>query len=252
MCKIIWSALVALMAWVPGTVAATLTNTHYGNWVIGAYSNESTGEFSHCAASAQYNSGIALVFSISRSYDWSLGFASAAWSLQPEANYPLDLSIDGVPVLSKDAVAISSDMAMLHLADSSALFELFRRGQILTVSGAGQRIPFALTDTAKILPRLLVCVRLQTETAESSVGNPFGGSKTSHTRNADRSVSHQAEAQSLLEGALARAGINNYSLLPAKIATSWRWTLLGQMGSSLERLASLTLAQLEPPRMQLR
>ena len=42
---------------------ATLTS---GAWKGGAYTSNSTGDFSHCAANARYKSGVALLFSVTR------------------------------------------------------------------------------------------------------------------------------------------------------------------------------------------
>ena len=52
-----------------------------GNWKGGAYTNDQTGAFSHCAAGAQYASGIYFVVMIDGNGGWSLGFAHENWKL---------------------------------------------------------------------------------------------------------------------------------------------------------------------------
>jgi hypothetical protein len=51
------------------------------NWKAGAYAKDATDQFSHCAASARYKSGITVYFSINRSFEWSMGFSNPTWKL---------------------------------------------------------------------------------------------------------------------------------------------------------------------------
>ena len=52
-----------------------------GNWKGGAYTFDQSGSFSHCAAGAQYTSGIYFVVMIDGNGGWSLGFAHENWTL---------------------------------------------------------------------------------------------------------------------------------------------------------------------------
>ena len=155
--RLLKSASAAIFAfWLVGAVAdaATLSNTQVGNWFVGSYSDDQTGVFSHCAASTTYNSGIALLFSVNRNYNWNMGFESPNWKLQIQQNYPISFTVDNVPALSATAIAVGAMGVAVPLADSTALFGIFRRGKLLTVFGAGQVLQFALTDTSKVLPAL--------------------------------------------------------------------------------------------------
>ena len=55
--------------------AATMRNFKVGSWDAGAYSNDTTRQFTHCAATATYANGISVLFSINRDFHWSMGFA---------------------------------------------------------------------------------------------------------------------------------------------------------------------------------
>lgn len=44
-----------------------------GNWKGGAYTNDQTGEFTHCAAGAGYDSGIYFMVMVDQAAGWSLG-----------------------------------------------------------------------------------------------------------------------------------------------------------------------------------
>src|SRR6266576_4043647 len=66
-----------------------------GNWQGGAYTNDQTGSFSHCAAGAQYASGVYFLVMIDNSGGWSLGFMHEQWRLTTGEAFPLTLTFDG-------------------------------------------------------------------------------------------------------------------------------------------------------------
>src|SRR5690349_4002528 len=66
-----------------------------GLWSGGAWTNDQTGTFSHCAASVGYNGGIVMIAMIDRSFGWALGFTSQAWNFTPNAQFPVELRFDG-------------------------------------------------------------------------------------------------------------------------------------------------------------
>ena len=51
-----------------------------GNWQGGAYTNDQTGSFSHCAAGARYASGVFFIVMIDNNGGWSLGFMHEQWT----------------------------------------------------------------------------------------------------------------------------------------------------------------------------
>src|SRR5262245_65072304 len=65
---------------------------HIGNWNGGAYTNDNTGAFSHCAAGAQYLNGTFLVLSQLKDNSWSLGLANEAYQLTSGETFPIDLT----------------------------------------------------------------------------------------------------------------------------------------------------------------
>ena len=76
---IIALALAGAMSMVANSASAEkISDLRAGAWKGGAYSNNNTGEFSHCAASARYKSGTSLLFSVTRSGKWSMAFADRA------------------------------------------------------------------------------------------------------------------------------------------------------------------------------
>jgi hypothetical protein len=161
-----------------GVKAATISDTHIGNWLVGAYSDDKTGAFSHCAASVQYNSGILMLLAIDRSYQWSMGFATSNWHLTVGHEYPISFTVDNTQALDGTGVAVRTDMVRVPLADSAALFNQFRRGYMLRVYSADQKFEFVLSGTNKILPALLRCVKSELERSsgpETGLHTPSGG-----------------------------------------------------------------------------
>src|SRR5262245_42105457 len=102
--------------------AELLRNFQVANWFVGVYSSEGSKTFHHCAASAKYNSGISVLFSINRDYRWSMGFAHPQWRLTNGQRYDVAFSIDGgTPIFAK-ANAYLGNAVEVFLADSSELF----------------------------------------------------------------------------------------------------------------------------------
>lgn len=199
--------------------AAELSNGRIGNWSTGAYSNDQTGQFSHCAAITRYNSGILMAFAVNRNYGWSVGFSKPEWQLQTGSKYPIAFTVDRIPALNATALAISPNLVEVNLADSVALFNVFRRGNLLTVFAAGQLFQFSLTDTSRLLPILVSCVRDHLVLPPQQSANPFASpappvSSSVETKPSDTADSaSQAEATSFLANVLSHAGVAGFTIL---------------------------------------
>ena len=59
-----------------------------GNWSGGAFTNDQTGAFSGCIASAPYKSGITVFVMVSANVSWNLGFSHSGWSPQSLSQLP--------------------------------------------------------------------------------------------------------------------------------------------------------------------
>jgi hypothetical protein len=158
-----------------GTASAdTMSTFKIGNWSAGAYSVNGTNTFDHCAGAAMYKNGTNMAFSVSRTFQWSMGFENPTWSLTVGQSYPIAFTVDGRSASQASAIAISKDEVEVPLADSVPLFEVFMHGEVLKVDAAAQNFTFDLTNTVELLPALLRC-------AQSYVGvqgpssNPFAG-----------------------------------------------------------------------------
>lgn len=196
----------------------TIRNFEVGHWYAGAFSRDGTNQFSHCAASATYRSGVTMLFSINKKYSWAIGFANPKWNLQPGSKFDLVFRIDNFSSLTGTAQAISPQQVSVALADNVELFSLFRRGHELRVFAAGQTFVFNLTDTGRVLPALLSCVSsyVNPTPANSVSANPFVAADKNAAPSKPRSneLKNRAEATVLLANILGQSSVSNYHVLP--------------------------------------
>lgn len=75
--------------------AGPFGSVNVGNWIGGAFSNDQTGAFSHCAATTPYANGVILVVSQNVAGTWSLAFASPNYHFNKGENAAIDVTFDG-------------------------------------------------------------------------------------------------------------------------------------------------------------
>lgn len=164
-------ALAAIAAATFGTTASAATITSYkvAGWSMGAYTNDQTGRFSHCAASAQYRNGLLLLFSVSESFQWSIGFSNQQWNLRPGREVEVDFRIDGGRQNTVRGNAVTEKLLRARLPDSVELFNQFRQGLRLVVNlNDNAPVTFNLTDTNAMLTEVLQCARKYRDYANNS------------------------------------------------------------------------------------
>lgn len=139
--------------------AAEIRSARFGAWNAGAYTSDQTGQFSHCAASASYNSGIRFILSVSANFAWTMGFRNESWTLSVGESIPITYVVDNYPPRAATARAISKVMVVVLLPDDVGLFNQFRNGQMLRVTVGSGTQQFRLTGTSNVLSVLLECAR---------------------------------------------------------------------------------------------
>ena len=216
------------------------------NWKAGAYASNTTNQFSHCAASAKYKSGITVYFSINRRYEWSMAFSKPDWGLNRGEVYDIAFRIDQLTPIRAKARAISPILVQVPLHDSSTLFRQFRDGQRLRVATANQVFGFKLTDTSEILPALLTCVRgyvnspIEAERANPfkrpGTSNPFRSGNGDSTPRSDSTVTAAAsrlEATTIAANLMAASGIKGFQLLSPDAAERIKVDAAWKAGSTI-------------------
>jgi hypothetical protein len=212
-------AVLSLVAGTRSVSAEQLYNFKVGSWTAGAYTRQNTNQFNHCAAAATYNSGILMLFSVSRSYAWGMSFAHPAWRLTKGQSYDIAFTVDQTPPIAARAIAIAPNQVEVPLADSTELFQRFRQGYQLRVAAAGQVLAFNLTGTSQVLPALLRCVQanLQPSGSTTVAANPFAPPTPANTAappgSQARPAAYRAEAISLAANILGSAGVVGFRIL---------------------------------------
>lgn len=173
-------AVAGLLGWLVSAPAwaEQISSFDIGNWNGGAYTHTQTGDFSHCAASAQYRSGITLVFSIDRQLTWAMGLANESWKLAEGDSYPVRYWVDRGSDFTGTATAITATQVKIPLPGDDRLFLRMRRGSVLTVRAANQTMKFSLKSTNQMLSTLFNCAK---HWRDRDVGptpdNPFSDDK---------------------------------------------------------------------------
>jgi S1-C subfamily serine protease len=157
----VWSS-VALAAGPFGSI-------HVGLWNGGAFTNDTTGEFSHCSAAAGYNSGISVVIAQNATGAWLLGFASASWRLGAGQTFPMDVTFDGQAQFHL-AGSVASPQLMTAVLPSSAI-EQFRKSSLMIATVKDQTLQFSLTSTGQLLPVIANCVAKVKATGLANAGD---------------------------------------------------------------------------------
>jgi hypothetical protein len=165
-----------IAAWAAPAKAATITSYKVAGWNMGAYTNDQTRRFTHCAASAQYRNGLLLLFSVSESFQWSIGFSNQDWSLRPGREIDVEFQIDGGRTHSVRGTVATEKLLRARLPDNVELFNQFRVGLRLVVSlNDNAPVTFNLTDTNAMLTEILQCARKYKDYAERTDNRPNSG-----------------------------------------------------------------------------
>ncbi len=142
-----------------------------GNWKGGAYTNDQSGAFTHCAAGAQYASGIYFAVTIDNKAAWNLGFAHEKWALTVGQAFPIVLTFDGQTPFNLHGVPLGDKLIQVPMPDNSALIAQFRKAKTMTAFTQGQLFQFKLDQTAQLLPTLANCVAKVKQFGVASAGD---------------------------------------------------------------------------------
>lgn len=157
MLRWIFAASVVLATATAG-LAKPITEFTIGNWHAGAYSNDQTDKFSHCAASATYNSNITVFVWVYDNFDWEIGFQHDSWRLAKDSEVQVGYRFDRGTWLSGKARAVETDFIRMAMGSDSTLINLFRHGSYMDLAFGGRNYGFNLTGTSRLLSGLAECV----------------------------------------------------------------------------------------------
>jgi hypothetical protein len=130
-----------------------------GAWTGGAFTNDQSGAFTGCIASAPYKSGITVFVMVSSNVTWNVGFSHQAWSLAPGSSFPIVLTFDGRPPFNVSAQVLSVHLAKVDMPDNSEIIKQFRASRSMSAFAQGNLFQFNLDKTGVLLPALVNCVQ---------------------------------------------------------------------------------------------
>lgn len=164
------------------TWAATVENFRIGGWNGSAFTDDQSGLFSTCVASATYRSGITLYVQVDTTFSWALGFSSPNWNMEVNSDIPLQYRIDRGDWQQGVAKATSKDLARMQMPQGGYIITRFRRGQTLYVYDGTNNYEFRLTGTSRLMARLARCVEQNSAKygaapgmPDTAASNPSGG-----------------------------------------------------------------------------
>ena len=128
---------------------------HIGAWNGGAYTDDATGNFSHCAAGSQYASGVSLVVSQTAGNSWLLGFGSTAFHFTKGDTLPIDVTFDGQSQARLFATANSTVLISAILPPNVA--RIFQQSSLMVAVARDTPLQFNLTSTGPLLAVLANC-----------------------------------------------------------------------------------------------
>ncbi|EJN08871.1 trypsin-like serine protease with C-terminal PDZ domain containing protein [Bradyrhizobium sp. YR681] len=127
-----------------------------GNWIGGAFSNDETGAFSHCAATTPYANGVILVVSQNSAGTWSLAFASPSYRFDKGENAAIDVTFDGREQARLYATAYQSNMLTAIMPLN--VVRTFQKASLMVATAGRAVLNFDLTSTGPVIAALANCV----------------------------------------------------------------------------------------------
>jgi S1-C subfamily serine protease len=164
------AAVAATTICTPSVAKGPFGSISIGQWKGGAYTNDSTGAFSHCAAGAQYLNGTFLNFGHSVDQSWTIGFGNTSFQLTAGETFPIDVTLDGKDQVRLFGTASTSEIVFAALP-SSAVLNQFRKSHFMVAQAKGATFQFRLTSIASVLATISNCVAKVKAGGISSAGD---------------------------------------------------------------------------------
>lgn len=193
------------------------SNREVAGWQMGAYTS-ARGQFSHCAMSATYNSGITMLFSISGNYSWRVGWTHPRWQFTKGQQVPIAIYVDGVGPHNLQAIARDATIAMAELPAKGAVFNLMRKGYNMKVYAEGQTYGFNLDGTYAALTEVLHCADRYSGNApvQQAVPAPLVPPKAASGQGSAVTPEQRLEATKVVANILAQGDMSNFRILSKK------------------------------------
>lgn len=135
--------------------AGPFGSVNVGSWIGGAFSNDETGAFSHCAATAPYANGVILVVGYNAAGIWSLAFASPSYRFKQGENAAIDVIFDGQEQARLFATANQPNM--LTAVMPANVTRTFQKASLMVATSGRTVLNFDLTSAGTVITALANC-----------------------------------------------------------------------------------------------
>ena len=136
--------------------AGPFGSVNVGNWIGGAFTNDETGAFSHCAATSPYANGVILVVGQNVAGSWILSFASPSYRFTKGENAAIDVIFDGREQARLFATANQTNM--LTSVMPANVVRTFQKASLMVATSGRTVLNFDLTSTGPVIAALANCV----------------------------------------------------------------------------------------------
>jgi tetratricopeptide (TPR) repeat protein len=143
-----------------GTADAKINKPHMlGNWLVATITDDASGQFTECSALTDYKNGFVLAFLLTRDLTWAIGFQNNRWQFAPQTQLDIKYKIDNGEIREAKGIAVARDTVRIVLPTDEALFEEFRKGQMLAITAGQGGSQFSLKTTSRMLAELMKCAK---------------------------------------------------------------------------------------------
>jgi hypothetical protein len=153
------ATIVATSPFLSGQAVADLipgSSFQRGNWYGDAYTYDD-GTFSHCAISADYQSGDSIILTVTSEANIGVGVVSPRLGMRPGGEYAISVRIDQRYFSQAIAEARDEQYFVFFLTDFAQALDAIRFGNTMFVQGNGFLGEYALTSTSVALEAARQC-----------------------------------------------------------------------------------------------
>lgn len=138
-----------------------------GHWLGGAYTDDKSGVFSHCAAGAQYQNGVNLIITQNAQELWSIALANQSFSFKTGETVQFDVIFDGQHQVRLFGTALAPQIVAAPLPSNA----LLRKSHLMVAEINGATYQFQLNSIDRIVSIVENCVVKTKRTGVDSAGD---------------------------------------------------------------------------------
>lgn len=184
------SSVVAAFVLSGAAHAANVEEFKAEDWDGSAFTDDTTGQFSHCAVYASYQNGSTLFISYEVSESWYLSASNDSWQLTQGQSYPIKFRIDRRGEIEGTGDALATTQIGLPIGNDHPFIGQLRRGNQLTISFQNTDYAFELSNSNKAMNAAQDCVRRHVLAGTTTT--PIGSSEQPAVGSAPGSEATQA------------------------------------------------------------